>query len=416
MTNLVHELEQFAKSEPEIVFEWSDRETNAKGWLVINSLFGGAAGGGTRMRPGLSRDEVVALAKTMEIKFTVCGPAIGGAKSGIDFDPNDPRKSEVLQRWFKAVTPILKSYYGTGGDLNIDEIREVIPYLEANGVVHPQAGIIHGHFLPDEAQKIDKIGQLRRCVTLPVRGEAYTPKPKKFTVADLITGYGTVEAVKQYYKLWGGDITNKRAIVQGWGNVGAAAAFYLAKSGVRVIAVTDKAGGIIKENGFSFDEISTLFSNKEGTVLKCFGKRSHEDMADSFWNSGAEIFIPAAASRLITGEHIEKLLKGGLEVVSCGANVPFKEQEIFFGPITQLTDSKTSLIADFVANCGMARVFSYLMQDGSDLSEEAIFEDTSKVIKEALEEIYNYDSGKSNLTSHAFKIALMKIRSRSSRL
>ena len=51
------------------------------------------------MRKGLDRNEVVSLAKTMEIKFTVSGPAIGGAKSGIDFDPNDPRKRGVLERW-----------------------------------------------------------------------------------------------------------------------------------------------------------------------------------------------------------------------------------------------------------------------------------------------------------------------------
>ena len=52
-------------------------------------LRGGAAGGGTRMRKGLDKREVESLAKTMEIKFTVAGPPIGGAKSGINFDPKD---------------------------------------------------------------------------------------------------------------------------------------------------------------------------------------------------------------------------------------------------------------------------------------------------------------------------------------
>jgi glutamate dehydrogenase/leucine dehydrogenase len=70
----------------------------------------------------------------MEVKFSVSGPAIGGAKSGINFDPNDPRKKGVLQRWYKAVSPLLKSYYG--GDLNVDEIHEVIPMTK--NVWHPQ--------------------------------------------------------------------------------------------------------------------------------------------------------------------------------------------------------------------------------------------------------------------------------------
>ena len=88
-------LEKFENKRPEIVFEWKDAETEAEGWVVINSLRGGAAGGGTRMRKGLDKREVESLAKTMEVKFTVAGPPIGGAKSGINFDPQDPRKGEV---------------------------------------------------------------------------------------------------------------------------------------------------------------------------------------------------------------------------------------------------------------------------------------------------------------------------------
>ena len=101
-------LEKFENKSPEIVFEWSDTETEAKGWVVINSLRGGAAGGGTRMRLGLDKREVESLAKTMEVKFTVAGPPIGGAKSGINFNPADPRKKGVLERWYKAILHFLK--------------------------------------------------------------------------------------------------------------------------------------------------------------------------------------------------------------------------------------------------------------------------------------------------------------------
>jgi glutamate dehydrogenase/leucine dehydrogenase len=86
-------LAKFENKRPEIVFEWKDAETEAEGWVVINSLRGGAAGGGTRMRKGLDKREVESLAKTMEVKFTVSGPAIGGAKSGINFDPAGPAQT-----------------------------------------------------------------------------------------------------------------------------------------------------------------------------------------------------------------------------------------------------------------------------------------------------------------------------------
>ena len=91
-------LDAYENKKPEVVFEWSDSLTEAEGWVVINSLRGGAAGGGKRMRKGLNKHEVVSLAKNMEVKFTVAGPAIGGAKSGINFDPEDPRKEGVLKR------------------------------------------------------------------------------------------------------------------------------------------------------------------------------------------------------------------------------------------------------------------------------------------------------------------------------
>ena len=145
-------LKAYENRAPEIVFAWQDSETEARGWVVINSLRGGAAGGGTRMRKGLDQREVESLAKTMEVKFTVSGPHIGGAKSGIDFDPADPRKKGVLERWYKAVTPLLKHYYGTGGDLNVDEIHEVIPMTETNGV-----GILkRGLFRPLSAERSPK--------------------------------------------------------------------------------------------------------------------------------------------------------------------------------------------------------------------------------------------------------------------
>src|SRR5210317_2486819 len=149
----------------EIVFNWHDSETEAKGWVVINSLRGGAAGGGTRMRKGLTEHEVLSLAKTMEIKFSVAGPAIGGAKSGIDFDPNDPRKEGVLKRWYKAVYPLLKNYYGTGGDLNVDQKTEVIPITSELGILHPQEGVLTGHYAPMEIEKIHAISHLRNGVS-----------------------------------------------------------------------------------------------------------------------------------------------------------------------------------------------------------------------------------------------------------
>ncbi|NMH24323.1 Glu/Leu/Phe/Val dehydrogenase dimerization domain-containing protein [Flavobacterium solisilvae] len=403
-------LKKFENKQPEIVFHWKDNETEAEGWTVINSLRGGAAGGGTRMRKGLDSNEVLSLAKTMEVKFSVSGPAIGGAKSGINFDPSDPRKTGVLQRWYKAVSPLLKSYYGTGGDLNVDEIHEVIPMTEECGVWHPQEGVFNGHFKPTEADKINRIGQLRQGVIKVIENSKFSPDVlRKYTVADMITGYGVAESVRHFYDIYGGNVAGKKAIVQGFGNVGSAAAFYLAEMGAKVVGIIDRDGGLINENGFTFEEIKELFLNKDGNKLVAENMIPFEEINQKIWTIGAAIFAPCAASRLVTQNQVEAMISSGLEVISCGANVPFADKEIFFGPIMEATDAKVSLIPDFISNCGMARVFAYFMEKKVQMTDEAIFQDISLTIKKALENTHAKNSSSKNISATAFEIALKQL-------
>jgi len=403
-------LKKYENKQPEIVFHWKDAETEAEGWTVINSLRGGAAGGGTRMREGLDMNEVLSLAKTMEVKFTVSGPAIGGAKSGINFNPHDIRKKGVLERWYNAVAPLLKSYYGTGGDLNVDEIHEVIPITEESGVWHPQEGVFNGHFKPTEADKINRIGQLRHGVIKVIEDTKLSPDTsRKYTVADMITGFGVAEAVRHYYAIYGGEVRGKRAIVQGFGNVGSAAAYYLAEMGAKVVGIIDRDGGVINENGFSFEEIRALFLAKDGNTLVADNMIPFNEINEKIWNLPCEIFAPCAASRLIQQEQINEMIETGLEVISCGANVPFADKEIFFGSIMEDTDKKVSLIPDFISNCGMARVFAYFMERKVEMTDEAIFNDTSETIRKALEKTFEKSPYKTNISETAFEIALEQL-------
>lgn len=404
-------LSAYENKRPEVVFEWKDPYSDAEGWVVINSLRGGAAGGGTRMRLGLDKREVESLAKTMEIKFTVSGPQIGGAKSGINFDPRDPKKRGVLERWYAAVAPLLKSYYGTGGDLNVDEIHEVIPITEECGVWHPQEGVFNGHFQPNEAQKVKRIGNLRLGVIKVLEDERYTPSvDRKYCVADMITGYGVAESVGHYYDIYGGELKGKRVVIQGWGNVGSAAAYYLAQSGAKIVGIIDRVGGIIRPEGLLFEEIRQLFLDKDGNALRAEGMLPFDEVNEKVWDLEAEVFLPCAASRLVSKDQIERMISSGLEVVASGANVPFADDAIFYGPIAELTDKSVALIPDFIANCGMARVFAYLMSDGNvDMSDEAIFVDTSNTIRKAIVATHEQSSGKTEITATAFAIALKKL-------
>lgn len=401
-------LKTFENKKPEIIFHWNDSETEAEGWVVINSLRGGAAGGGTRMRVGLDQREVESLAKTMEIKFTVAGPPIGGAKSGINFDPRDPRKQGVLNRWYKAVSPLLKNYYGTGGDLNVDEIHEVIPITEKYGIWHPQEGVFTGHYQPNEAQKIKKIGQLRAGVKKVIENPSFSPDvSRKYVVADMITGYGVAESVRHYYDISQNQLVkDKKVIIQGWGNVGSAAGFFLAEAGAKVVGIIDREGGLINKEGFSFEEIRDLFLQKDGNKLNADNMIPFNEINQHIWDVEADVFLPCAASRLVTQDQLDRMIKAGVSVISSGANVPFADKEIFYGPIAEHADKNLCLIPDFISNCGMARVFAYLMQDDVQLTDEAIFEDTSSTIRQAVKDTWDNNPKGVEFTNAAYEIAL----------
>ena len=197
--------------------------------------------------------------------------------------------------------------------------------------------------------------------------------------------------------------------MQGFGNVGSAAAFYLAQMGAKVVGVIDRDGGIMKEDGYTFEEIKTLFLNKDGNKLVAENMIPFAEINEKIWSMGAQVFAPCAASRLVTKDQVDHMIASGLEVISSGANVPFADKEIFFGPIMEAIDQKVSLIPDFIANCGMARVFAYFMEQKVQMTDEAIFSDTSNRIKTALQKAHGISSDKKNISATAFEIALKQL-------
>ena len=140
---------------------------------------------------------------------------------------------------------------------------------------------------------------------------------------------------------------------------------------------------------------------------------SFEEVNKHIWSIGAEVFIPAAASRLVNRMQLAQLLDNGLEVISSGANVPFADQEIFYGPIAEIADSKCAVIPDFISNCGMARVFGYLMQEHAVVEDEAIFEDVSNTIHNALRDVYAIDNQPNLITFKAYYFLMILLIYRS---
>ena len=175
------------------------------------------------------------------------------------------------------------------------------------------------------------------------------------------------------------------------------------------MGIIDRDVGLIKEEGFTFEEIKALFLAKKGNTLVAENMIPFQEINEQIWQIPCEIFAPCAASRLITQSQINQMITSGLEVISCGANVPFADKEIFFGSIMEDTDKKVSLIPDFISNCGMARVFAYFMERKVEMTDKAIFEDTSKIIKKALQKTFAKSASKTSISETAFEIALKEL-------
>lgn len=376
----------YLQSPPELTVAWQDSETDARGWLVINSLRGGAAGGGTRMRVGANPGEVSFLAKTMELKFALAGPAIGGGKSAIDFDPRDPRKREVLRRWYRAIAPYLRDHYGTGGDLNVDEVTEVVPIIQELGLSHPQEGVVRGHLRPDEERFRTVIRTLDEGVEAPVTGElGIAGEP--LVVADLITGYGVARAVVHYRERLGLPMENARVVLEGFGNVGAPAGLYLARAGARVVAIADVDKTLLAPDGLDAADIEQLMTSGPTHLLPDDDRCLRGDDHDAYLDAPADIFVCAASSGTLTRDCLDRIEAAGVTTIAAGANQPFREPQAGSLAVHRSADDRFAILPDFVVNLGMARGFSYFMEDGAEPRAEPVFEAVDATVARSVNEM-----------------------------
>lgn len=372
---------------PEMVLEWHDAPTGARGWLVINSLRGGAAGGGTRMRLGLTREEVVYLAKAMELKFAFSGPAIGGGKSGIDFDPRDPRRDQVLERWFQAVRPVLAACYGTGGDVNVDEQRDVEPLVRAMGLSHPQEGILAGHFGRSGDAARHALENLRSGLALPVGGTPWEVEGTDLAVADTITGWGVACAAHRIAESDGG-LDGCRVIVEGFGNVGGAAALYLARRGARIVALVDADAAIVAEEGMVAGEVAEVLRRRTGgRELPSDPRKVSGSAREATYAMPADLFVPAAISGSVDARRLDALHEAGVTTVVCGANQPFRELRLGDTRTQERADGEFRVLADIVASLGMARAFDHLMEGGGCGDPAPIFDEVEARITNVVDAV-----------------------------
>ncbi|MGQ9558245.1 MAG: Glu/Leu/Phe/Val family dehydrogenase [Desulfurispora sp.] len=319
---------------PYLVVEWQDTETDAKGWLCVYNFVNHYAGGGTRMHPTVTREEVIRLAHTMAYKYTACASTTtGGCKGGIAYDYKAPDAKQVLRRYLIAMAPYIKAGVSIGGDLGVDYL-DVLQILDELGIGLPQT----------KAMKADPRVQQgiinhERMVNMRYDG---------FLMYDMVTGYGVAYCADEAWKCKGGQ-PGARVVIQGFGCVGASAAKCLAQMGYRIVGIADANCLVVCPEGLDVEQLIATRRPKGEMDPGSFAA-NYQVLPNTRWlDVDCDILIPAALEDVIHRDNAHQV-KASLIVEAANIPVTAEADQI-------LRQRGIDVVVDFVANLGAIRFY-----------------------------------------------------------
>ncbi len=295
-----------------------DQVETVFGYRVQHVLTMGPTKGGVRFHHSVSLGEVAALAMWMTWKCALMGLPYGGAKGGVRIDPRGLSRRE-LQRLTRRYTSEIIHMIGPDKDIPA-------PDLGTNAQVMA--------WMMDTYS--EQVGH-----TVP---EVVTGKPVVLGGSvgrETATGKGVVILVEQMADHMDLDLQSSTAVVQGFGNVGSAAAMFLDELGVDVVAVSDVTGGIYNDKGLDMDAIRAHVDEVGDLEGYTDGDRvTNEELLEL----PCDVLVPAAIENQITAENADKL---DCKMIAEGANGPTTTEadEI-------LTQRGIQVIPDILANAG----------------------------------------------------------------
>lgn len=328
---------------PEQIIHIYDPKTQLRAIVAIDNLTLGPAIGGCRMAPDVTTREVFRLARAMTLKNAVNGLHHGGAKSGIVADPGSPDK-ELLVRTFARSIREIKGYI-VGPDMGTDE--------QSMAWVHEEIGRAVGLPRLLGGLPLDELG---------------------------MTGYGVAVAADVASEALDLPLKGARVVIQGFGNVGKAAAQFLLERGVKVIAVNDSKGTLHDPAGI---DIPALLRFVE-TGGKVADSRLGQPMTrDDLLTLESDIFIPAARPDVFTMQNQHLL---NTQLVLEGANIPITVEAM-----EKLHDRGVWIIPDIIANsggviCAATEHKGLTANDAFAAIRETIGRNTKEVLRRVREE------------------------------
>lgn len=350
-----------------------------EGFRVQHNLSRGPGKGGVRYHPDVTLEEVMALSAWMTIKCAGVGLPYGGAKGGIRVDPKTLSLKE-LERMTRRYTSEIGIIIGPQRDIPAPDVNtngQIMAWMMDTYSMNTGAtatGVVTG-------KPIHLGGSLGRVKA---------------------TGRGVFVTGREAARRIGLKLDGVRVAVQGFGNVGSAAAELFVGAGAKIVAVQDHTGTIVNPNGFDMQGLMATVRREGGVGGFKEGERVDNE---SFWDVDCDILIPAALEGVIDTGRANRIKA---RLVLEGANGPTLPDAD-----DVLKDRGILVVPDVICNAGGVTV-SYFewVQDFSSFfwSEDEINVRLDKIMVDALKKIWDTaDTHKITLRTATFAVACERI-------
>jgi glutamate dehydrogenase (NAD(P)+) len=304
--------------EPELQAQLIDSKTGLQAFVVADHLVGGKAMGGTRISAAVTLEEARGLARRMSLKLALSGCRIGGAKGAVVLDSRvqGEARERVLASFGRLAGPLLRGGVYMGTDL---------------GCTYAERAFFHRH---GQYKVEDQVALPCDWATL-------------WHHCSDVTGLGVAHAAAVAADLVGLGAMQRRVVLQGFGEVGQAAARYAERLGLRVVGVADIHGTVFAEGGLPLDAMLAITSERgeiDRTRLPSGVRTS--DHPEAWLDLDAEVLIPAAVANAVHAGNVHRVRA---QVVAEGANSPLTSDAI-----AHLANERRFVVPDIVANAGGA--------------------------------------------------------------
>ncbi|RST74078.1 Glu/Leu/Phe/Val dehydrogenase [Siminovitchia acidinfaciens] len=345
-------------TKPHLVVEWNDTETDAKGWMVVHNFVKGYTGGGTRMHPSVTKEEVERLAEAMAYKYVASeSETTGGCKAGISYDYKAPDAYDVLKRFLAAMMPYIDNGVSLGADLGT-KYEHVLEIFHEYGVDIPLT-----QSMKKDPAVLKGIKDYDDLLTKRIDG---------LLVNDVVTGYGVAFSADEAWKFKNGQ-AGAKVVIQGFGCVGASCALKLSQLGYKIVGISDANLLVTCEDGL---DVQKLIDHKNvyGEMDQEFFETNYEVRPNSDWlDVDCDILIPCALEDVINGSNADKV---NASLVVEAANIPISAEGDKI-----VKEKGIDIVNDFVSNLGAIRAYDAVIFGLVEAEPQAVIDDIERLCR-----------------------------------